>query len=113
MSTDWDIHCRTCHSDLGLVDANHLGELVEQIRLNIAALVPLGRLDLGIWPLELMIGHRSIDLAWVAQHASHDLVTQSEYGQIYGDCNEWPPDGGICRLKPGHEGEHADKPAAG
>jgi hypothetical protein len=84
MSTDWNVHCRTCKDTYDFNDANHREDLmwllVDQAPA-IAALAPLMEADRN-GELELGCRYGRIDPQWFKAHLGHDLVPISEYGQF-------------------------------
>ena len=88
MSTDWNVHCRTCNSTSYFCDANRADDVMARLCTNakaIAALEPL----LGGGTIELRTLWGVVDIEWFAQHADHDLVPVSEYGDFLDQCGEW------------------------
>ena len=84
MSTDWNVHCRTCKDTHGFDDANHqeslMWLLVDQAPA-IAALAPLMDADSND-SVELKCYYGRIDPQWFRAHLGHDLVPISEYGDF-------------------------------
>jgi hypothetical protein len=85
MSTDWNVHCRTCTDTHSFDDANHQEELMWLLidhASAIAALAPLMEADRNL-VVQFKAGrYGGIDTKWFANHLGHDLVPISEYGDI-------------------------------
>ncbi len=126
MSTHWDVHCRTCNSDLGL-DLNHQEQLMLALcrtapwLASMASSLAYVREALAAqvsWhsPYIALDERLHLDVAWFKRHEGHDLVPKNEYGQCSDECGEryaCTSCGSFeaCKLKLGHDGAHAKKAA--
>lgn len=100
MSTHWDVYCVTCKKRYGFHDANHRDEFMLSLVDNAEAIAAFPDLD-GFEFVEIRTPYGDLDPAWFREHAKHDLVARSEYGEIRRsarDCQETCDTGleGLC-----------------